>query len=104
AIHGSASDWTAPHGLKLGMALEDVEKANGKPFKLSGFGWDYGGLVVDWNKGALGNVACRTSGGFCPAPDNSLVAVGGGRNFQSRSSRDARCQSKSEHDRDRISG
>ena len=26
---------------------------NGRPFTLTGFGWDYSGTVVDWNDGAL---------------------------------------------------
>ena len=26
---------------------------NGRPFKLCGFGWDYGGWVSDWDGGAF---------------------------------------------------
>ena len=48
-----ASSWVGPKGLKIGSSLEDVEKANGKPFKMSGFGWDYGGYVTDWGGGAF---------------------------------------------------
>ncbi len=29
------------------MKLQQVEKANGKPFKVNGFEWDYGGYVVE---------------------------------------------------------
>ena len=37
--------WTGPGGVGNGMKLTDVEKLNGKPFKLAGFDWDGGGLV-----------------------------------------------------------
>lgn len=37
--------WKFENGLKAGMTIEEVEKINGKPFKISGFGWDYGGYA-----------------------------------------------------------
>ncbi len=37
--------WNFENGLKLGLGLEAVEKINGKPFNLQGFGWDYGGYA-----------------------------------------------------------
>lgn len=48
-------------GLTLSSTLADIEKANGKSFKLSGFGWDYGGFVTEWNGGKLEKLAggCR---------------------------------------------
>ncbi len=45
--------WKTPEGVAIGMSLEALEEANGKPFRLYGFEWDYGGLVVDWNGGRL---------------------------------------------------
>jgi len=47
------STWAAPNGLKVGMTLAEVEKANGRAFVLSGFDWDYGGYVTDWKGGAF---------------------------------------------------
>ncbi len=47
------SAWTGANGIRIGTALAEVEKMNGKPFKLSGFDWDYGGRVTDWRGGAL---------------------------------------------------
>ncbi len=47
------SAWSAPRGLKLGMALAAVEKANGRPFALSGFGPDGVASVTGWEDGAL---------------------------------------------------
>ncbi|MFT4122146.1 hypothetical protein [Bradyrhizobium sp.] len=40
-------------GITIGSSLADVQKANGKPFLVSGFEWDYGGFVTDWKGGAL---------------------------------------------------
>ena len=37
--------WTFENGLKSGMSIEEVEKINGKPFKVAGFSWDYGGYA-----------------------------------------------------------
>jgi hypothetical protein len=40
-------------GVTIGSNLAEVQKANGKPFLVSGFEWDYGGFVTDWKGGAL---------------------------------------------------
>ncbi|MGZ3304495.1 MAG: hypothetical protein ACXU8U_01435 [Asticcacaulis sp.] len=53
ALGEKASAWTAPGGLKLGAGLADVQSANGKPFELSGFDWDYGGYVTNLSSGKL---------------------------------------------------
>lgn len=37
--------WKFDNGLRVGMTVEEVEKVNGKAFKISGFGWDYGGYA-----------------------------------------------------------
>ncbi len=50
---GTGSSWRTPQGLAIGMALAEVEKINGKPFLLSGFGWDYGGTTRGWQNGKL---------------------------------------------------
>jgi len=42
-VVGSA--WTFECGLKVGMSIEEVERINGKPFKVAGFDWDYGGFA-----------------------------------------------------------
>jgi hypothetical protein len=52
-VTGAHSVWTGPNGLSLGDELAHVEQLNGGPFKLWGFGWDYGGWVSDWNGGAF---------------------------------------------------
>ncbi len=47
------TEWHTVEGVTVGTALEELEKINGKPFQLYGFGWDYGGLVSDWMGGRL---------------------------------------------------
>lgn len=44
--------WRFESGLKLGLSVEEVQQINGKPFKVSGFGWDYGGYA-DFEGGKL---------------------------------------------------
>jgi hypothetical protein len=47
------------------------------PFKLWGFGWDYGGRVSDWGAGVLGqDTICRNSIGFSPRGDSNTSAMG----------------------------
>lgn len=51
----SQVQWYVTNGVKVGTKLTELEQINGKPFNFSGFGWDYGGSVVDWNGGKLMN-------------------------------------------------
>jgi hypothetical protein len=55
AINGK-SQWIAPKGLKLGLPLAALEKMNGKPFKLTGFGIDNSASVSSWEGGALSSL------------------------------------------------
>jgi hypothetical protein len=59
---GQGSTWRLS-GLALGDALVRANAANGKPFKLWGFGWDYGGYVSDLAGGNLAELpgGCRVS-------------------------------------------
>ncbi|QKZ14743.1 hypothetical protein [Spirosoma sp. KUDC1026] len=45
--------WQTADGLRIGTQLSELEKRNGKPFKLWGFGWDYGGNISDWQGGKM---------------------------------------------------
>jgi hypothetical protein len=47
------SHWRTPGGLALGTHLREVERLNRRPFRLSGFGWDYGGTAISWAGGSL---------------------------------------------------
>ena len=83
------SSWASANGVRTGMALADIEKMNGKPFKLSGFDWDYGGLVTDWQGGALAKAqsgGCLVNVGFVhpeDAPEANLAKVTGDSEFLS---------------------
>jgi len=52
SINGK-SQWSAPRGLKLGLGVAVLEKMNGRPFKLSGFGADGAASVLGWEGGSL---------------------------------------------------
>lgn len=45
--------WKLASGVGIGTPLSGLRKVNGKPFTFSGFGWDYGGTVIDWHGGKL---------------------------------------------------
>jgi hypothetical protein len=52
-VTAAESQWRTFQGLALGLTLREVEKLNRRPFRLSGFGWDYGGTTIRWSGGAL---------------------------------------------------
>ena len=52
-IRGTTGVWHLPPGIRLGTRLRELEKYNQGPFTLAGFGWDYGGVILDWRGGAL---------------------------------------------------
>jgi hypothetical protein len=81
AINGK-SQWSAPKGMKLGLPLAALEKANGKPFKLSGFGPDGTAGVAGWEGGALGSLpgGCKIGmrlAADAKAPPEARSAVAG---------------------------
>ncbi|MEA5598081.1 hypothetical protein [Rivularia sp. UHCC 0363] len=43
-IQGFGSEWKTPEGIGIGTALKELRQKLGE-FKLTGFGWDYGGSV-----------------------------------------------------------
>src|SRR5262245_16371737 len=52
-LRGTKSRWHLPKGISLGTTLQGLERLNGREFVLAGFGWDYGGVILDWGGGAL---------------------------------------------------
>jgi hypothetical protein len=52
-LRGQTSFWRTAEGITLGTTLRELERLNGGPFSLSGWGWDYGGTVYHWDGGAL---------------------------------------------------
>jgi hypothetical protein len=49
----TGSRWQTAQGVAVGASLAEVETINGKPFRLYGFGWDYGGTSLNWQDGLL---------------------------------------------------
>ena len=81
------SQWRAPKGLKLGLALAALEKLNGKPFKLSGVDQPDGSAVIDWQGGVLAQLPGGCQVGVKLAPDSKASAdalkAAAGKEFQS---------------------
>lgn len=48
-----AGMWYSNNSIGIGMKVSHIECVNGRPFTFSGFGWDYAGSVIDWQKGNL---------------------------------------------------
>jgi len=45
--------WRLPPPFALIMALDELQKLNGRPFLFNGFAWDFGGVVTSWDGGKL---------------------------------------------------
>jgi hypothetical protein len=85
AINGK-SQWNAPKGMKLGLPLAALEKANGRPFKVSGFGADGIAGVAGWEDGALSTLpgGCKVGMRLAAdpkAPPEARSAVAGDKEF-----------------------
>ena len=52
-VRSVGTRWKTDKGITIGTSLRALQKINGRPFVISGFGWDYGGTVVDWRGGRL---------------------------------------------------
>jgi len=63
SVQETDSQWKLASGIGIGTPLAEVRKKNGKPFTFSGFDWDYGGTITDWQGGKLQ-----------PANDNAVSA------------------------------
>jgi len=74
-----------------GATLAEIEAMNGKPFTLTGFGWDLGGYANGWDGGHLDRPVggCNLSVRFEPAsdaPGDALDKVNGDVEFLSTDS------------------
>ena len=47
------TQWRTADGISVGSELKSIERINGRPFRLSGFGWDGSGTVTSWSRGLL---------------------------------------------------
>jgi hypothetical protein len=75
-IHGK-STWSGPGGMKLGLTLAQLEKLNGKPFKLKGFDKNGVATVSDWDGGTLAALpgGCKSGVNFTADPKAAPDAV-----------------------------
>ncbi|HYD87382.1 MAG TPA: hypothetical protein VEA80_07900 [Vitreimonas sp.] len=77
AVSAEGAGWTGPSGLAVGADLARVEELNGRPFRLWGFGWDYGGWVSEWNGGAFASAGgCTPRVHFDARTPNNTSALG----------------------------
>jgi hypothetical protein len=53
--------WRTSNGIGINSSLKDLERLNGRPFNLLGFGWDLAGTVFSWDSG---NLASLIKGGL----------------------------------------
>jgi hypothetical protein len=85
------STWTAEKGLHLGLPLAALEKLNGKPFKLKGFGRDGLAMITDWDGGAFDQLSdgCKVGVRLKPDPKASTDARNAARGDQDFVSGDA---------------
>lgn len=65
-VNGDGNLWVGPSGVEVGMPLAELEEANGGPFDISGFGWDYGGGVTDWRGGNVSRAGCVVQARLTP--------------------------------------
>jgi hypothetical protein len=86
-FRGDRSLWQASGGISLGTTLEELEQLNGRPFTLAGFGWDYAGVIIDWQGGTLDSVLSGIKLYLDPGPAQQQSAaysqVLGDRNYSS---------------------
>jgi hypothetical protein len=52
-IEGSPSRWMVIPGVSVGVHLSELERLNGRPFRLYGMQFDYSGTVNSWEGGRL---------------------------------------------------
>lgn len=79
-VRRSATRWRTPSGIRVGMDLRSLERANGRPFRLRGL-WaegGRGGRVLSWAGGRLEmprTESCEIDVYLQPAYDGSEPAV-----------------------------
>lgn len=63
-INTEGTNWRTNRGITIGTPLRAIEKRNGRPVNLAGFGWDYSGTILDCNGGALKELGVQTQTGI----------------------------------------
>ena len=73
----------AREGTTIGTSLDKLEAINSGPFSLTGFGWDYEGRTVSWQKGKLPKQLQLDLKPIKTVPDKAYDSVLGDRYFGS---------------------
>jgi hypothetical protein len=68
-LRGRHSEWKVGPGISLGTSLKELERINGRPFTLAGFGWDYAGVVTEWGGGILDSALAGVKLYLDPGPE-----------------------------------
>lgn len=74
------SVWRTIYGVGMGSTARQVEAANGRPFTLAGFGWDYSGRTITWRGGRLSKyltLGFQASQKVSPADERRVLGSGG---------------------------
>lgn len=82
-IAGKSSVWHTAEGITLGTTLAELQRLNGKPFKFSGFDWDYGGLIQSWQGGKLETGLKKIWPTLAAGPEDNTSEVSGDSEFSS---------------------
>jgi hypothetical protein len=82
-LSGSSSLWHTQEGISLGTTLQELHRQNGVAFQFSGFGWDYGGTVLDWKGGKLAQALQYVQLTLDPTSDQPMEDVLGDGGFLS---------------------
>ena len=85
-VTGRQSRWRTRDGITIGSDLKAIERTNRRPFRLLGFGWDYGGTVMSWGAGQLALLdatPCRVRIRLTPPEGLAFKELIGERQFSS---------------------
>jgi hypothetical protein len=75
-LNEEKSLWHTPEGITIGTPMKTLEKLNGGPFEMSGFGWDYGGNanIGSDKPGPLQGISVRLTEGNYEDLEKKLTA------------------------------
>ena len=62
AARDPAKRWRTPSGIVIGVDLQELQRTNGRPFRLAGFQTELAGRVLSWANGRLEPAASATCG------------------------------------------
>ena len=77
-VKSTSSNWKTTDLITIGSDLKSIERINGGPFRLFGFGWDYSGSVSSWARGRLERgetTGCRIRVALRPPGEGEWPAV-----------------------------